>query len=163
MKKVITILITLQLLLLAACGSAPISRSVDQAFDVSSPAPTSAPFVPSTPEPTATPSPTPTPSPEPTNTPEPEASDSSMSRSNAMNVAQDEREGTAPTPDPTPDPTPQPEPASYEYVLNTNTHKFHHSWCSSVDQMKDSNKSYYTGSRDDVISMGYDPCKRCNP
>lgn len=25
------------------------------------------------------------------------------------------------------------------------------------------NKSYYDGSRDDVINMGYQPCKRCNP
>ena len=25
------------------------------------------------------------------------------------------------------------------------------------------NKDYYTGSRDDVIAMGYEPCKRCKP
>ena len=49
------------------------------------------------------------------------------------------------------------------YVLNTNTHKFHYPSCSSVDSMKESNKDYYSGSRDDLISMGYEPCKRCNP
>ena len=49
------------------------------------------------------------------------------------------------------------------YVLNTNTHKFHYPSCSSVSQMKDKNKEYYTGTRDEVISMGYEPCKRCNP
>lgn len=49
------------------------------------------------------------------------------------------------------------------YILNTNTKKFHYPSCSSVDQMKDSNKQEYTGSRDDLIAQGYDPCKRCNP
>jgi len=52
---------------------------------------------------------------------------------------------------------------SVSYVLNTNTKKFHYPSCSSVNSMKDKNKDYYTGSRDDVIAMGYEPCKRCNP
>ena len=29
--------------------------------------------------------------------------------------------------------------------------------------VKDSNKEEYTGSRDDVINRGYEPCKKCNP
>ena len=49
------------------------------------------------------------------------------------------------------------------YVLNINTHKFHYPSCKSVSKMKDKNKAYYTGSRDDVISQGYVPCKNCNP
>ncbi|MGN0598998.1 MAG: DNA/RNA non-specific endonuclease [Oscillospiraceae bacterium] len=49
------------------------------------------------------------------------------------------------------------------YVLNTNTKKFHYPSCSSVDQMKDKNKKEVTCSRDEVINMGYDPCKRCDP
>ncbi|MCD8324667.1 MAG: DNA-entry nuclease, partial [Clostridiales bacterium] len=49
------------------------------------------------------------------------------------------------------------------YILNTNTKKFHYPSCSSVDQMKESNKQEYTGSRDDLINQGYDPCGRCNP
>ena len=49
------------------------------------------------------------------------------------------------------------------YVLNTNTMKFHYPTCSSVDDMKEKNKEIYTGSREDVINMGYVPCKRCNP
>ena len=49
------------------------------------------------------------------------------------------------------------------YVLNTNTMKFHYPTCSSVDQMKEKNKEIYTGNREDVINMGYVPCKRCNP
>ena len=63
-----------------------------------------------------------------------------------------------------PDRSIMPEPdSSVTYVLNTNTKKFHYPSCSSVNSMKDKNKDYYTGPRDDVISMGYEPCKRCNP
>ena len=50
-----------------------------------------------------------------------------------------------------------------DYVLNTNTKKFHYPWCSSVDDMAEHNKKYYTGTRQEVIDMGFDPCKRCNP
>lgn len=49
------------------------------------------------------------------------------------------------------------------YIINTNTKKFHYPNCSSVGQMKESNKQSYTGSRDDLIAQGYVPCKRCNP
>lgn len=49
------------------------------------------------------------------------------------------------------------------YILNVNTKKFHYPSCSSVKQMSDKNKQTYTGSRDDLISQGYDPCKKCNP
>ena len=50
-----------------------------------------------------------------------------------------------------------------QYVLNTNTHKFHYPNCKSVKQMKSSNRWDYTGTRDEIISMGYVPCKNCNP
>lgn len=53
--------------------------------------------------------------------------------------------------------------ANGNYVLNTNTRKFHYPDCSSVNRMNDSNKEYYTGSRDDLIAQGYSPCGRCNP
>lgn len=49
------------------------------------------------------------------------------------------------------------------YILNTNTKKFHLPGCSSVSQMKESNKQPYSGSRDSLILQGYKPCKRCNP
>ena len=49
------------------------------------------------------------------------------------------------------------------YILNVNTKKFHYPSCSSVNQMSDKNKQTYTGNRDDLISQGYDPCKKCNP
>lgn len=50
-----------------------------------------------------------------------------------------------------------------DYILNTNTKKFHYPWCSSVSDMAEKNKLEYTGDREDVIDMGYEPCKRCNP
>lgn len=53
--------------------------------------------------------------------------------------------------------------ADTSYILNTSTHKFHKPSCSSVKQMKESNTQEYTGSRDELESMGYDPCKRCKP
>lgn len=49
------------------------------------------------------------------------------------------------------------------YVLNTNTGKFHHSWCDSVKQMKAKNASTSNSSRDSIIAQGYIPCKKCNP
>ena len=49
------------------------------------------------------------------------------------------------------------------YVLNTNTHKFHYSSCSSVNDMSPKNRQDVTWSRSDIIAKGYDPCKRCNP
>lgn len=55
------------------------------------------------------------------------------------------------------------EPRGMTYILNTNTKKFHYPSCSSVSQMKEKNKKSFTGSRDEIISQGYDPCGRCNP
>jgi len=55
------------------------------------------------------------------------------------------------------------ESPSCNYVANKNTKKFHYPSCSSVSDMKESNKLYYEGTRDELISQGYEPCKRCNP
>lgn len=49
------------------------------------------------------------------------------------------------------------------YILNTNTKKFHYPSCSSVRAMSEKNKWAVDYSRDRIIGMGYDPCKRCNP
>lgn len=49
------------------------------------------------------------------------------------------------------------------YILNTNNKKFHREDCSSVKDIKDKNKQNYTGSREDLITQGYDPCGRCTP
>lgn len=63
-----------------------------------------------------------------------------------------------------PVPDQQKEPQSeFDYVLNTNTKKFHFPSCSSADDIKATNREDYIGSRDDLIAQGYVPCKRCNP
>jgi DNA-entry nuclease len=49
------------------------------------------------------------------------------------------------------------------YVLNTNTHKFHEITCSSVDDIKSTNRQDVAWTREEIISKGYEPCKRCNP
>lgn len=49
------------------------------------------------------------------------------------------------------------------YILNTNNKKFHKADCSSVKDIKDKNKQDYTGSRDNLILQGYEPCGRCKP
>ncbi len=51
----------------------------------------------------------------------------------------------------------------YDYILNTNTHKFHYPNCSSVKKMKDKNKWEFHGTREEVIDMGYKPCGNCHP
>ena len=61
------------------------------------------------------------------------------------------------------EPAPETTNTTAAYILNTNTHKFHIPSCSSVDQMKESNKKAFNGTRDEAIAQGYDPCKRCNP
>ncbi len=50
-----------------------------------------------------------------------------------------------------------------QYVLNTNTMKFHYAGCSSVGQMSEKNKQYSNASRDEIIAQGYTACKRCHP
>ena len=60
-------------------------------------------------------------------------------------------------------PEPESEPTEYDYVLNTNSKKFHYPDCSSVGKMKDKNKGYHTGTRDELIDMGYTPCGSCKP
>ncbi len=52
---------------------------------------------------------------------------------------------------------------TYTYVLNTSTKKFHYSSCYTIAQMSDSNKATYTGTREEVLDLGYDSCGKCNP
>lgn len=49
------------------------------------------------------------------------------------------------------------------YVLNTNTKKFHKESCNSAKSMDTSNKRIYTGSRQEIIDMGYEACGVCKP
>lgn len=49
------------------------------------------------------------------------------------------------------------------YVLNVNSRKFHDPSCSGVKDIKAGNRQDYTGSRDDLIMQGFEPCGRCRP
>lgn len=54
-------------------------------------------------------------------------------------------------------------PQITRYVLNTHTKKFHYPDCSSIDQMSEKNKAFADVPREELISLGYEPCGRCNP
>lgn len=77
--------------------------------------------------------------------------------------------GESRQPDPTSEPVQaenpiQPQtPAGTDYILNTSTKKFHYTYCGSVGQMSEKNKQPCSGSREDIIAMGYEPCKKCDP
>lgn len=57
----------------------------------------------------------------------------------------------------------QPVDRTQEYILNTNTKVFHLPKCSYVESISNENKEVYTGTRDSVADMGYEPCGHCNP
>ncbi len=95
----------------------------------------------STPSPLSTPEPTP----EPTEKPVPEPT---------------EEPTEEPIREPTPEPTEEPE---ITYIANENTGKFHYPDCFSVDRMKEYNKWYFDGTREELIDLGYKPCKKCRP
>ena len=50
-----------------------------------------------------------------------------------------------------------------DYVLNTNTHKFHYPGCRDIGKMKAKNRQDVHMTRDEVIGMGYSSCGHCNP
>lgn len=92
-----------------------------------------------------------------------------------------ESQAAAPVPEPKPEPEPEPEsapapvivpapdpeppaveePVSAGVIGNKNSKKFHELGCSSIDEMKESNKISIK-NYDAAISMGYEPCKRCH-
>lgn len=47
------------------------------------------------------------------------------------------------------------------YILNTNTHKFHLPSCSGAADIKTKNREEYTGTQEDLLRQGYEPCGRC--
>ena len=49
------------------------------------------------------------------------------------------------------------------YIFNTGSQKFHYPDCASVGKMNEENKETFTGSREELIDMGYSPCGQCNP
>lgn len=49
------------------------------------------------------------------------------------------------------------------YIGNKNSHRFHYPDCEGVEDMKDENKIYFYGDRNEAIEAGYVPCGSCNP
>ncbi len=139
------ILCMVLILLLSACGSrdeAVITRTMETPLPERSVPVLSE----ESPEPLPTPKPTAEPFPDPT--PEP-----------AIEPTEE------PTLESTPEPTAvsTPEPEIRDYILNTNTKKFHNPGCASVKQMKDENRKAYTGTREELLEQGYSPCGNCKP
>ena len=50
-----------------------------------------------------------------------------------------------------------------DYVLNKSSGKFHYPSCSAVGEISEKNRWTFHGTREDVIEMGYQPCKICSP
>jgi outer membrane biosynthesis protein TonB len=163
MKKLLLFLLCVSvILLIPSCGGKNDGAALPSAEPKATAAPVSESAPEPTPEPTpdAAPEPTPHPTPEPTPAPTP-------------------RPSPEPTPEPASEPTPGPTPGPMEdgpdadpspgeseardYVLNKNTMKFHVPSCKSASQIKEKNREDYTGTREEIIDMGYEPCKNCNP
>lgn len=49
------------------------------------------------------------------------------------------------------------------YIVNTNTDKFHKPTCKSVKTIKSNHRYDYSGSRDLLIDLGFSPCGNCKP
>ena len=50
-----------------------------------------------------------------------------------------------------------------DYILNTNSKKFHTPDCRYAEKIKDENREEFNGSRQDLIDDGYVPCGNCKP
>ena len=57
----------------------------------------------------------------------------------------------------------KPDQEEKEYILNTNTMKFHAPACSSAEEMGPENKKEFKGTREELLEQGYSPCGRCKP
>ncbi len=55
------------------------------------------------------------------------------------------------------------DPNAIEYVLNTNSMKFHLLTCSGADKIAEHNRDSFTGNRQTLIDQGYSPCGICKP
>lgn len=153
----------------------PTPETAEASMPEPTPTPTPAPTPTPTPSPTLIPEPTPTPAPELTPTPDDcgWVSDASYVQggycsyhpewySDADRVQTEtytEQSGGGTSNFQTYD---DPYAGSAPYIGNANSRKFHYSWCSSVSDMKPSNRVEFY-SRDDAVNSGYVPCKRCNP
>lgn len=51
----------------------------------------------------------------------------------------------------------------FDYVLNTKSKKFHYPDCRSAESISSENRSEFSGTRAELINMGYSPCGNCDP
>lgn len=49
------------------------------------------------------------------------------------------------------------------YVINSSSKRFHLPTCKTVEKMKEENKAYFNGTREELIDAGYAPCGLCHP
>lgn len=90
----------------------------------------------------------------------------SLTTSSTESIVIESTEATIPATTPTTEitqPATEATEYTYTYILNTNTMKFHYSSCSSAEDIKDSNRSTFTGTRDELLARSYEPCGRCHP
>ena len=52
---------------------------------------------------------------------------------------------------------------SVDYILNIKSKKIHYPSCRGVATMKEENKQYFDGTKEEAISQGYSPCGICKP
>jgi DNA-entry nuclease len=52
---------------------------------------------------------------------------------------------------------------NWKYIINVSSRKFHLPGCESVKKMSKKNMQGWDGTREELIEMGYDPCKNCRP
>lgn len=133
-----------------------LSDPISKITSIASPYPTIAPT------PTPEPEPTPTPTPEPASTPAPEKAKPSASPSQPQQNAQNSTAAPGTTSGAGGQTAPPPANEA-NYVLNTSTHKFHRPTCSEIKKIHTENRQDVSGNRNDIISQGYTPCKKCNP
>lgn len=82
-------------------------------------------------------------------------------------ITQDTRETEASSEPETMDMTETTDPSQSDsvadYVVNRNSMKFHLPDCPSVEKMKESNREFFTGTRQELLDRGCSPCGSCKP
>ena len=53
--------------------------------------------------------------------------------------------------------------AEADYIVNVKSGKFHLPTCSGAKKMKEENKEYFVGTREELIARGLEPCGSCKP
>ena len=59
--------------------------------------------------------------------------------------------------------TSEPDAEEHDYILNTKSKKFHWPDCSGIKNMAEKNRKEFTGTREEVVDMGFSSCGICKP